>query len=109
MKKIFLIPLFSILLSLFSGPTFAMKQKMDIVAKALACIPKKDKCIESILRLDHIQPIGAHHDSHKLLDYKLSDSALEIIDELIGWMIWGGVREDSLIKMYRDEMEALFP
>jgi len=63
---------------------------------------------ESILRLDHLQPIGAHNNSYKLSEFKLSDGALEIIDELIYWLIWGGVDEGSLIALYRDEIEATF-
>ena len=37
---------------------------------------------ESILRLDHLQPMGTHHDAHQLSEYKLSDDALEVVDEL---------------------------
>lgn len=63
---------------------------------------------ESILRLDHLQPIGAHHNSYKISEFKLSDGALEIIDELVHWLIWGGVDADSLIALYRGEIEATF-
>jgi hypothetical protein len=71
-------------------------------------LPIKGNTNESILRLDQLQPIGSHYDSFKILDYKLSDDALGIIDELIGLLVWGGVREDSLIKLYREEIEQIF-
>jgi hypothetical protein len=63
---------------------------------------------ESILRLDHLQPIGADSNSYKISEFKLSDAALEIIDELVHWLIWGGVDADSLIALYREEIEATF-
>ena len=37
---------------------------------------------ESILRLDHLQPIGRHHNSFKRTGYKLSEEAIEIIDDV---------------------------
>lgn len=72
------------------------------------CLPISSKTQESILRLDHLQPIGAHHDSYQLTGYKLSSDALEVIDELLQWLIWSEVQEDSLIAMYRAEIEATF-
>ena len=63
---------------------------------------------ESILRLDHLQPIGTHYNSYKISEFKLSDGALEIIDEMVRWLIWGGVDADSLIALYREEIEATF-
>ena len=66
------------------------------------------KVQESILRLDHLQPIGTHHNSYELSEHKLSEGALEIVDELFQWLIWGGVQEDSLIMMYREEIESTF-
>ena len=72
------------------------------------CLPISRKTQESILRLDHLQPIGAHHDSYQLTEYKLSSDALEVVDELLQWLIWGGVQEDSLVAMYRAEIESTF-
>ena len=63
---------------------------------------------ESILRLDHLQPIGTHRNSYKISEHKLSDDALEIVDELFNWLILGGVSEDSLIAMYREQIESTF-
>lgn len=56
---------------------------------------------ESILRLDHLQPFGAHHDAYKISDYMLSNDAMDILDDLLRWLIWGGVPENSMILDYR--------
>jgi hypothetical protein len=63
---------------------------------------------ESIMRLDHIQPIGTHYNSYEISEYKLSENAIEIIDDFLNWLIWGGVPADSLIRDYRKELEAIF-
>ena len=63
---------------------------------------------ESILRLDHLQPIGTHRNSYELSGHKLSTDALGIVDELLQWLIWGGVSEDGWIAMYREEIQSTF-
>jgi hypothetical protein len=63
---------------------------------------------ESILRLDHLQPIGAHISSYKLSDFKLSVDAVSILDELLSWLVLGGVEKNSLIAMYRAHIESTF-
>jgi len=63
---------------------------------------------ESVLRLDHIQPIGTHHNSYKVCEFMLSEDAMDVIDELIQWIIWGGVEEDSLVALYRQVIEETF-
>ena len=61
---------------------------------------------ESILRFDHLQPVGTHHNSYELSQYKLSDDALGIVDDLFQWMVWGGVPENNLIIDYREQIES---
>ena len=63
---------------------------------------------ESILRLDHLQPIGTHHNAYQLSGYKLSADALEVVDELFSWLIWGQVPGDSLIEMYQELIRTTF-
>ncbi len=63
---------------------------------------------ESLLRLDHIQPIGTHHNSYELSDYKLSTDTLGIIDELIHFVIWGEVPKDGMIVMYQESIKSTF-
>jgi hypothetical protein len=60
---------------------------------------------ESILRLDHIQPIGTHYKAYKPSGYGLCSDAIIVLDELLGWLLRGGVPADSLIAMYRQEIE----
>jgi hypothetical protein len=62
----------------------------------------------SILRLDHLQPFGAHHDAYKLSDYMLSPDAMDLLDDLLRWLIWGGVTETSMILDYRKLIDTTF-
>lgn len=59
---------------------------------------------ESIMRLDHIQPVGNHHDTYGLTDYRLSDDALILLDEWVNWYIFECLDENSLLA---DAMKAL--
>jgi hypothetical protein len=63
---------------------------------------------ESILRLDQIQPVGVHGSSYTLSDFRLSSPALEVIDEMLSWLIRGGVEEASWVALYREQIEATF-
>lgn len=62
---------------------------------------------ESILRLDHIQPLGKHHDAIELTNYRLSEDALVIFDEWIGWAIYGDFSEDSLLLEFKQQTPVL--
>jgi hypothetical protein len=44
---------------------------------------------ESVLRLDHLQPVGRHHDAFELTPHRLSDMALVIVDEWLEWLRTG--------------------
>ncbi len=70
-------------------------------------LPIASSTDESILRLDHIQPVGNHHDSILLTDFKLTDRALKIIDEWIRWLIWGGWKKGSDFDYLRTELMAM--
>jgi hypothetical protein len=37
--------------------------------------------------LDHILPLGKHHDSVEFTEYCLSEQAMEIIDQWLKWTI----------------------
>ena len=61
---------------------------------------------ESYIRLDHIQPIGKHHQSIELTPYYLTEEALNILDEWIDWLFYGTLDPKSelyLIKELIDE------
>ena len=63
---------------------------------------------ESLLRLDHLQPIGTGRGSYILTEYRLGRDALEIVDELFQWLIWDRLPEDSLIAMFQKEIASIF-
>jgi hypothetical protein len=57
---------------------------------------------QSILRLDHIQPIGNHGESYDITDHALSENALALIEEQLTWLRTGSLPEDSIIAYLRD-------
>lgn len=64
-------------------------------------LPISGKPEESILRLDHIQPIGTKQNSYELAGFRLSDRAMPVIDDWISWLVWGGVSPESPLNEYR--------
>lgn len=59
-------------------------------------LPLGGSTTESILRLDHLQPIGQHHDTIMMTPYRLSEDALVVLDDWLDWLIEGKFSEDSL-------------
>lgn len=59
---------------------------------------------ESVLRLDHVQPIGRHHDSYSATKYCLSDDAIDVVDEWLGWLNTGQLCEDAVLADIRTEL-----
>lgn len=59
---------------------------------------------ESILRFDHIQPIGNHHETFELTKYCLGKDALDYIDEWLRWFIFRTLDKDGILPMV---LEAL--
>ena len=55
----------------------------------------------SLLRIDHIQPIGSHHNSLEPTVWRLSDEALATLDEWICWHLDGQLAEDTNIAAAR--------
>ena len=64
---------------------------------------------ESILRLDHTQPIGAHTKAYELTGFNLSSEAMSLLDDQLSWLIYGGAPEDSILHDYRDLIKETFP
>jgi hypothetical protein len=62
---------------------------------------------QSVLRLDHIQPIGRHHESIEWTEHCLSDDAMEIIDEWITWILNNKLPKNGLIIEARKTFLAL--
>ena len=61
---------------------------------------------ESILRLDHLQPLGDHGQVYQLTDFSLSLDALEVLDEWLGWLITGNLPGESLLAEIRQVLLA---
>ena len=71
-------------------------------------LPLKDGASEeSILRLDHIQPVGRHHDSYEWTKHCLSDPAMEIIDQWLHWLIENELPEESELLYFREQIAEL--
>jgi hypothetical protein len=64
-------------------------------------------CSESILRVDHIQPVGLHHDSYELTDYELTSEAMAVIDEWITWLVTGSLDPEGILEMLAGELAKL--
>lgn len=52
---------------------------------------------QSILRLDQIQPMGRHHHAYKPTGFRLSDTAMTIMDVWLEWLLRGSMPEDHLL------------
>ena len=64
---------------------------------------------QSILRLDHIQPVGLHYHAYEHSGFCLSDEAVELIlDDWLQWLFYGGLPENSLILDYQKEIMAAY-
>lgn len=64
---------------------------------------------ESILRFDHIQPIGLHYYAYEHSGYSLSDEAVELIlDDWLQWLFYGGLPSDSFLLDYQREIISIY-
>lgn len=61
----------------------------------------------SVLRLDHIQPVGLHHNSYELTPWVLSDPALEVLDDWLLWLQTGLVPADGVLHMAQEEFSKI--
>jgi hypothetical protein len=56
---------------------------------------------ESVLRLDHLQPVGRHGEAYELTDFELHEEALGLVDEYLSWLLLGGFPHDSIVSEIR--------
>lgn len=59
---------------------------------------------QSILRLDHIQPIGSHGESYEITDFTLSQDALALLEEQLTWLRTGLLPTESILTYLRDSL-----
>lgn len=62
---------------------------------------------ESVLYLNHIQPLGRHHDSIELTDFCLSEDAMAILDEWVIWVVTGLLPKNGLLHPARKQFLEL--
>jgi len=60
---------------------------------------------ESVLRLDHLQPVGGHSSSYTLTDFVLDDEALDLMDEWLRWLMTGILEPASILATLRDGLQ----
>jgi hypothetical protein len=91
----------------------AEKWKPELIEKIRRCaypqflwdsLPIYERARDSILRLDHIQPIGNHPESYDITDYGLAPEALTLIEELVTWLRTGELPADSIIPDLRESL-----
>lgn len=63
------------------------------------------KC-ESVVRFDHMQPVGRHHDSYQPSEHRLSDDALLLVDEWLTWLKTGVLGEETVLADIRTGLMA---
>ncbi len=65
-------------------------------------LPIAYKNESSLIRLDHIQPVGRTFDYVELTKYCLTSNALKILNDWLYWLIKGTIRQTSEFKKTRD-------
>jgi hypothetical protein len=61
---------------------------------------------ESILRFDHLQPLGENAQAVEITPYRLTVDAADIIEEWLSWFRTGGLTENGVLAYFRKEMSA---
>lgn len=73
-------------------------------------LPHNGSKPRSVLRLDHAQPIGTHHQSYGKMGFKLSEEALGAVDEYFLWCLTGCMDEEGWLyevrSLLQDEFES---
>jgi hypothetical protein len=70
-------------------------------------LPLGGETRESLLRLDHIQPVGAHNDSIEPTGHCLTTDALDILEQWLTWIVRGSVPVDSELDIIRNGLLEL--
>lgn len=76
-------------------------QRAEYPQYLLDTLPIAGGKIDSVLRLDHVQPIGNHQDSYEATEYCLSDEALRLVDEWFLWLTSGMLDPDGALATAR--------
>lgn len=63
---------------------------------------------ESLLRLDHLQPIGSHYQTIMQAGYRLTKEAMDILDEWIRWYLYDVIDQGGTLYDLKIGLEELF-
>ena len=63
---------------------------------------------ESILRLDHLQPIGRHGESYETTEYTLHEEALGLVDEYLEWFLRGRLPSAGIVNEVRRTLLGIY-
>jgi hypothetical protein len=67
----------------------------------LDALPIGGSTKRSMLRLDHVQPLGNHHNAFELTEHCLSPPALRVIDDWLTWLTTGNLPADGPLAVIR--------
>ena len=70
-------------------------------------LPLSSRTNGSILRLDHIQPIGRHHNSYEHTEYVLNEDAILALDEWLMWIMTDKLQQDGILLPFREGLLTL--
>ena len=59
---------------------------------------------ESVLRLDHLQPVGRHGSTYELSDFELHEEAMKLMDDYLSWMLLGSLTEETILADIRSTL-----
>ena len=59
-------------------------------------LPESKSGATSLMKLDHIQPVGRNHSVVEVTNYKLSDLAVEIMKQFLDWFLHDQLPDDSV-------------
>ena len=69
-------------------------------------LPIRSSTDASILRLDHLQPIGRSASVYEWTEFCLAEAALPVLDAWISWMLTGELAADTELGMVREELRS---
>jgi hypothetical protein len=92
------------------NPEFVSRiQRVEYSQYVWDILPVGGSDVGSVLRLDHIFPIGADPANWKITEFKLREEALKILDEWVTWHGTGPLQADGLVDYCRRTFAGLPP
>jgi hypothetical protein len=70
-------------------------------------LPGSKSGSDSIMRLDHTQPVGRDHSVVEVTNYKLSDLALEIMEQYLNWFFNDQLPADSVLYGFKVDISKV--